>query len=115
MKKLNMLGLLGLMMGLILLVPALSQAGDSKSADPCAQHTDTDKLNLCRAFKIDKAKTSAQKKNRYRNKNHSTYYCSLIKGSDLQKFCFAVVTQTKSSCTNIIDPKLEKECNAEIK
>ena len=115
MKKLNSLGLLGLMMGLVLMVPTLSQAGDSKAADPCAHHKDKDKLNLCRAFEIDKAKTSAQKKNRYQNKNHTTYYCSLIKDRDLQKFCFAVAGKTKSGCANIIDPKLEKECNAKIK
>ncbi len=114
MKKLKSLGLLGLVMGLVLMVPTLSAAEPSKG-DPCAHHKDLDQLNLCRAFEIDKAKTADQKKNRYRNKNHSTYYCSLIKGRDLQKFCFAVATQTKSSCATIIDAKLEKECNAKIK
>lgn len=114
MKKLNVLGLLGLIMGLVLMVPALSQADPSK-ADPCAHHQDLDQVNLCRAFEIDKARTAEQKKDRYKNKNHSTYYCSLIKDRELQKFCFAVASQTKSGCANIVDAKLEKECNAQIK
>jgi hypothetical protein len=115
MNKLNNLGLLGLMMGLILLVPSAVLAADSKKADPCAQHKDKDQLNLCRAFEIDKAKTAEQKKNRYQNKNHTTYYCSLIKARDLQNYCFAVTTQTKSGCANLVDPKLEKQCNAKVK
>ncbi len=115
MKNLNSLGLLGLMMGLILMVPGAGLAADSKNADPCAQHKDLDQLNLCRAFEIDKAKTAEQKKNRYQNKNHTTYYCSLIKDRELQKYCFAVASQTKSGCANLVDPKLEKECNDRIK
>ena len=114
MKKLNVPGLLGLIMGLVLMVPALSQADPSK-ADPCAHHQDLDQMNLCRAFEIDKAKTAEQKKDRYQNKNHTMYYCSLIKDRELQKFCFAVASQTKSGCANIVDAKLEKECNAKIK
>jgi len=115
MKKLNTLGLLGLMLGLVLLVPSAVLAADSKKADPCAKHKDLDQLNLCRAFEIDKAKTKEQKKNRYQNKNHTTYYCSLIKDRELKNYCFAVATQTKSSCANIVDAKLEKKCNARIK
>ncbi len=114
MKKLNSLGLLGLVMGLVLMVPTLSAADPSKG-DPCAHHKDMDQLNLCRAFEIDKAKTAEQKKDRYQNKNHTMYYCSLIKDRELQKFCFAVASQTKSACVNILDAKLEKECNAKIK
>ena len=115
MNKLNALGLLGLMMGLVLMVPNAVLAADSKKGDPCVQHKDLDQLNLCRAFEIDKAKTKAQKKNRYQNKNHTTYYCSLIKDREIQKYCFAVATQTKSGCGNLVDPKLEKKCNAKIK
>jgi hypothetical protein len=115
MKNLNILGLLGLLMCLILIVPSAMLAADSKKADPCAQEKDLDQLNLCRAFEIDKAKTANQKKDRYKNKNHSTYYCSLIKDRELQKYCFAVASQTKSQCGNLVDPKLEKKCNAKVK
>ena len=115
MNKLYMLGLLGLMMGLVLMAPSPMQAAESKAADPCIQHKDKDQLNLCRAFEIDKAKSDAQKKNRYQNKNHTTYYCSLIKNRELQKFCFAVASQTKSQCANLVDAKMEKECNAKVK
>ena len=115
MKNLNSLGLLGLMMGLVLMVPSAVLAADSKAADPCVKHKDLDQLNLCRAFEIDKAKTKEQKKNRYQNKNHTTYYCSLIKDRELKNYCFAVATQTKSSCANIVDSKLEKKCNAKVK
>jgi hypothetical protein len=115
MKKLNTLGLLGIMMGLVLMVPNAVLAADSKKGDPCERHKNMDQLNLCRAFEIDKAKTKAQKKNRYQNKNHSTYYCSLIKDREIQKYCFAVASQTKSQCANLVDPKLEKKCNAKVK
>jgi len=115
MRKINTLGLLGLMVGLVLMVPSAVLAADSKTADPCAKHKDLDQLNLCRAFEIDKAKTAEQKKNRYQNKNHTTYYCSLIKDRELKNYCFAVATQTKSGCGNLVDPELEKKCNAKIK
>lgn len=115
MKNLNRLGLLGLIMSLVLIIPSAVLAADSKKADLCAKHKDLDQLNLCRAFEIDKAKTKEQKKNRYQNKNHTTYYCSLIKDRELQKYCFAVATQTKSGCGNLVDPKLEKKCNAKVK
>lgn len=115
MTKLKTLGLLGLFLSLVLLVPSAVLAADSKKADPCVKHKDKDQLNLCRAFEIDKAKTKEQKKNRYQNKNHTTYYCSLIKDRELQKYCFAVATRTKSGCSNLVDPKLEKKCNARVK
>ncbi len=115
MKNLNNLGLLGLLMGLVLMIPSAVLAADSKQADPCEQHKDLDELNLCRAFEIDKAKTSEQKKNRYQNKNHTTYYCSLIKKRELKNYCFAVTTQTRSGCANIVDAELERKCNAMIK
>jgi hypothetical protein len=115
MKNLNSLGLLGLIMGLVLMVPSAGLAADSNKADPCVKHKDKDQLNLCRAFEIDKAKSKAQKKNRYQNKNHTTYYCSLIKDREIQKYCFAVASQTKSQCANLVDPKLEKKCNARVK
>ncbi len=115
MTKLKILGLLGLLMSLALLVPSAVLAADSIKADPCVKHKDLDQLNLCRAFEIDKAKTKEQKKNRYQNKNHTTYYCSLIKDRELQKYCFAVASQTKSQCANLVDPNLEKKCNARVK
>lgn len=114
MNKKNCLGLLGLLT-LILLIPITGFAADSPKGDPCIKHKDKDQLNLCRAFEIDNAKTADQKKNRYQNKNHTTYYCSLIKDRDVQNYCFAVTTQTKSGCANLVDPKLEKDCNAKVK
>lgn len=115
MKKLNLLGWLVVLMGLALCATAPALAEDSKAGDPCAHHKEKDQLNLCRAFEIDKAKTAEQKKNRYQNKNHTTYYCSLIKDRDLQTFCFAVANKQLSGCGNIVDAKLEKECNAKVK
>jgi len=106
----SLIVLTGLMVGL----PGNALAEPAK--EPlCGGIEDLDKLNLCRAFEIDKAKTEEQKRDRYRNKNHSTYYCSLIKDLELKKYCFAVATQTKSSCVNIVDASLEKKCNARIK
>ncbi|NIQ02721.1 MAG: hypothetical protein GWM98_22155 [Nitrospinaceae bacterium] len=113
MKIIRKVGLLGLLAGLVFMVPHLASA-DPKSSDPCAHHKDKDQLNLCRAFEIDKAKTDEQKKNRYQNKDHSTYYCSLIKNRDLQTYCYAVASKTKSQCGNIINAELEKKCNSKF-
>lgn len=100
--------------GLVLWLPGMALADPAK--EPlCGGIDDLDKLNLCRAFEIDKAKTEEQKKDRYQNKNHSTYYCSLIKSRDIQTYCFAVTGNNKSQCGLIIDAKMEKDCNEKVK
>jgi len=114
MNHLKILCSLIVLTGLVLGLPGNAVADPAKEPI-CGDIKDLDKLNLCRAFEIDKAKTEEQKKNRYRNKNHSTYYCSLIKSRDLQTYCFALAGSNKSQCGLIIDEKLEKDCNEKIK
>ena len=99
----------------VLLLPGLALADAPSAADPCAEIKELDAKNLCRALKIEGARTEEQRMNRYQNKNHSTYYCSLIKDKDKKVFCFAVINQSKSQCGNIIDAELEKQCNAQVK
>ena len=114
MNRLKGLCSLIVLAGLVILLPGTTLADPAKESF-CSGIKDMDKLNWCRAFEIDKAKTEEQKKNRYQNKNHTTYYCSLIKSRDLQTYCFALAGNKKSSCGLIIDAKMEKECNENIK
>ncbi len=96
------------------LVPTVVLAGDAKEADPCAEIKDSDEKNLCRAFEIEKARTDEQRKNRYQNKDHSSYYCSLIKNKDKYLYCLAVTGRNKVQCGNIVDADLEKQCNSKF-
>jgi len=105
------------LLGLVLfsfLAPGMALADSDKKADPCADIKDADEKNICRAFEIEKTRTNDQRKNRYQNKDHSTYYCSLVKNKDKKVYCFAVISRTKSQCGNIIDADLEKQCNSKF-
>ncbi len=94
---------------------APGDTGDSKKDKKCDEIADSDERNLCRAFTRDTFNSDGEKKNRYQNKNHSFYYCTLIKNKDKEKYCYAIVRNQKSMCGNIIDADLEKECNAKVK
>lgn len=91
----------------------LSASADSIKEDECLDKKDPDLINLCRA-KPKESKDNTGK-NRYQNKDHSTYYCTLIKKRDLQAYCFAIVNSNKTQCGNIVDKKIEEECNASFK
>lgn len=85
----------------------ISATADTPNNPACSDITDSDKKNLCLA-KEEKKET----KTGYKNKNHSTYYCSLIKNRDMQTFCFAIASSTKNMCNLIINDKLVKECKS---
>ena len=94
--------------GLFLLTPGLSFSEEPAAKGPCDGIADLDDRNLCLAFKgINK-----DKENRYLNKSHDSYYCSLVKNRDKQNYCYGVTQQTKSMCDLIVDKKLEEKCNA---
>ncbi|MGV7221700.1 MAG: hypothetical protein ACQ9MH_09255 [Nitrospinales bacterium] len=94
--------------GLFLLTPGLSFSDEPAAKGPCDGIEDLDDRNLCLAFKgINK-----DKENRYQFKNHVSYYCSLVKNRDKQKYCYGVTQKTKSMCDLIVDKKLEEKCNA---
>ncbi len=114
MNRLKGLCSLIVLAGLVMMGPGTALADPAKEAF-CDGIKDMDKQNWCRAFKIDEAKTEEQKKNRYQNKNHTTYYCTLIKNRDLQTYCFALAGNNKNQCGLIIDEKIEKECNENVK
>jgi len=116
MKSIKAIGLLALCVGLALIIPQMAVAGPVEDAEKvCGNIADHNEKNLCRAFTIEKARTSNQKQNRYQNKNHSIYYCSILKGRDAQNYCYAVVNQNKSQCGEIVDSKLEADCNSKVK
>jgi hypothetical protein len=51
--------------------------------------------------------------NRYRDKDHSSYYCSLMeyqKDRDMANFCSAVVKGDATICANIGSVELDKTC-----
>ena len=64
-----------------------------------------DDRNLCLALNPIK-----NPKDRYKHKDHSTYYCSLIRSRDKMNYCNAVVQGQSRHCKNIIDAELEKKC-----
>ncbi|GJL77018.1 MAG: hypothetical protein NPINA01_00070 [Nitrospinaceae bacterium] len=74
----------------------------------CDKIADVDRQNLCRAT----GDPSHGKKdvNRFTNKDHSWYYCSLIKKRDLQNLCLALVDSNKTKCDLIGSKKIEEEC-----
>ncbi|CAI2718772.1 hypothetical protein [Nitrospina watsonii] len=106
---------LWMMVGAITLaIPGVGFAAPKADADPCAAVNDMDEKNLCRAFEIEKKLTAEEKENRYKNKNHSSYYCSLIKSRDKQTYCYAVVNKERTQCGLIVDADLEKQCNTKF-
>ena len=64
-----------------------------------------DKRHLCLALSPIKNPES-----RYKHKDHSNYYCTLILNRDSQAFCYAVVTGDPKKCNNIVSSELEKLC-----
>ncbi len=88
----------------------LPQANAQEVADVsmCASIANPVEKNLCLALHPIK-----NPENRYRHKDHSTYYCTLMqyqKDRDMMNFCTAVVQSDPAMCTNIGDAKLEKIC-----
>ena len=64
-----------------------------------------DKRNLCLALNPIK-----NPENRFKHKDHSTYYCTLILNRDIQAYCYAVVEKNPQKCDWIVSKELEKEC-----
>ena len=77
----------------------------STAASPTGKLSEQDKRNLCLAVSPIKNPES-----RYKHKDHSTYYCTLILNRDSQAFCYAVVLGEPKKCNLIVSGELEKEC-----
>ena len=64
-----------------------------------------DKRHLCLALNPIK-----NPENRFKHKDHSTYYCTLILNRDIQAYCYAVVEKNSKKCDLIVSKELEQEC-----
>ena len=102
--------------GLVALVylPLTAQAGVPDNSE-CDKIQDPDRRNICMAKMNDRGEGDPLKKNRYQNKDHSSYYCSLVRNRDLKNLCHAVIEQNKSKCDLIGNKEIEDECLASIK
>ncbi len=96
----------------VIIDKAPAGTGDAEKDKMCDQIADSDERNLCRALTRDTYNTEEERKNRYANKDHSAYYCSLVINRDKQTYCYALVRHQASMCGNIIDADLEKECRS---
>ena len=90
-----------------LLCPALAFAAEPEAKNPCDDIADLDDRHLCLATQKTEGKTFG-----YSNKDHSSYYCSLVKSRDKKNYCYAVTKKTSSMCGLIVDKKLEDKCKA---
>lgn len=109
MKNSNLAWAIVLAAGLFLVSPALVSGEEPKAKSPCDDIADLDDRHLCLAT----GKTDGNgKSSGYSNKNHSSYYCSLIKSRDKKNYCHALTNKTSSMCDSIVDKKLEEKCKA---
>ena len=77
----------------------------SSAAKPTGKLSKEDERNLCLALT-----PITNPESRYKHKDHSTYYCTLILNRDSQAFCYAVVLGEPKKCNLIVSGELEKEC-----
>ena len=64
-----------------------------------------DKRHLCLALNPIK-----NPENRFKHKDHSTFYCTQILNRDIQNYCYAVVEKNSKKCDLIVSKELEQEC-----
>ena len=64
-----------------------------------------DKRHLCLALNPIK-----NPENRFKHKDHSTFYCTQILNRDIQNYCYAVVEKNQKKCALVVSKELEKEC-----
>ena len=93
----------------LFIVPTFVSAGPASQTE-CNKIQDSDDKNLCLSMSKDEDKAYG-----YTNKDHSHYYCTLIKNRDKQHFCYALANSNQNMCGLIIAKKLEDECNTHFK
>ena len=112
MRHLKMMGL-AVCLSIIFAVSQGWAEGETMSYPECDKISDTDRKNICRATSNP---THGKKDvNRFTNKDHSWYYCSLVKGRDLQNLCLAWVDSKKAQCDLIGNQDVAKECLSKFK
>jgi len=81
------------------------QAAWSSAAKATGKIPAPDKRHLCLALNPIK-----NPENRFKHKDHSTFYCTQILNRDIQNYCYAVVKKNSKKCDLIVSKELEKEC-----
>ena len=82
-----------------------TQAAWSSAAKASGKIPALDKRHLCLALNPIK-----NPENRFKHKDHSTFYCTQILNRDIQNYCYAVVEKNSKKCDLIVSKELEKEC-----
>ena len=82
-----------------------TQAAWSSAAKASGKIPAPDKRHLCLALNPIK-----NPENRFKHKDHSTYYCTLILNRDNQAYCYAVVKKDPKKFDFIVSKELEQEC-----
>ncbi len=77
----------------------------SSAAKPTGKLSKEDERNLCLALT-----PISNPESRYKHKDHSIFYCTLILNRDSQAYCYGVVQGDPKKCDNIVSRELEKEC-----
>ena len=93
----------------VFLIPSFVSA-DPTNQTECTKIQDSDDKNLCLSKSKDEDKAYG-----YTNKDHSHYYCTLIKNRDKQHYCYALANSNRNMCDLIIVKKLEDDCNTHFK
>ena len=83
----------------------MKMTGFRSVAKPTGKLSKEDERNLCLALT-----PISDPESRYKHKDHSIYYCTLILNRDSQSFCYGVVQGDPKKCDNIVSKRLEKEC-----
>jgi len=82
-----------------------AQEAWSSAAKASGKIPGPDKRHLCLALNPIK-----NPENRFKHKDHSTYYCTLILNRDIQAYCYSVTKKNPKKCNLIVSKELEKEC-----
>jgi len=82
-----------------------AQTAWSSAAKASGKIPALDKRHLCLALNPIK-----NPENRFKHKDHSTFYCTQILNRDIQNYCYAVVEKNSKKCDLIVSKELEKEC-----
>jgi len=82
-----------------------AQEAWSSAAKASGKIPPPDKRHLCLALNPIK-----NPENRFKHKDHSTFYCTQILNRDIQNYCYAVVEKNSKKCDLIVSKELEKEC-----
>ena len=83
----------------------MKMTGFRSVAKPTGKLSKEDERNLCLALT-----PISNPESRYKHKDHSIYYCTLILNRDSQAYCYGVVQGDPKKCDNIVSKGLEKEC-----